>query len=63
MRKKELNPVNENLVSVQNEEVIVMAPKARMSKERAAMFAAWLMTLSDVSYDDFKEFVDAVQGT
>jgi hypothetical protein len=57
----EIDTSNDQLVSIQGNDVIVQMPKARMTKAEALRHAAWLVALAD-GYPDqqFPVILEAV---
>lgn len=56
-----IETLNDQIVAVQGDSIIVMAPKNRMTREEAMRHAAWLITLAG---DDarFTEILQAVRN-
>lgn len=53
---------NYQLVGVTGDDVIVMMPKARMTRAQALLHAAWLVAIAD-EHNDFARVLRAVQST
>ena len=57
-----IETMNDQIVAMRGEEVIVMNPKVRMSKDEALRHAAWLISI--VCDDErFKDILQAVRNT
>lgn len=50
---------NIQMVGVQGGDIVVMAPKTRMTKDEALMHAAWIVALADEG-GNFETILDAV---
>lgn len=60
--KRELETINDQLVSAQGDAILVLMPKNRMTKEQAMRQAAWLVALAG-GREAFLEVLDAVEAT
>lgn len=57
-----MDTANEFLVAVSAEDILIMnPPRARISKERAAVLAAWIVALT--GREAFEKALDAVENT
>lgn len=56
------NVVNIQMVSVTGNDIAVLAPRHRMTKEEALIHAAWLVALAD-EHDQFSSILEQVQNT
>jgi hypothetical protein len=59
---EEIDPTNAQLAGRQGDQVVVVLPRGRMSREEALTHAAWLVTLAE-GEDEFGAYLKAVQGT
>lgn len=59
-----METINDQLVSVQGDNIIVMCPKSRMTKAEALRHAAWLVALADDGEESgqFEAVLDAVMS-
>lgn len=55
-----ISTANDQLVGIQGDDVIVMRPKQRMTQDEALRHAAWLVAISEKSFDEFKQVYEAV---
>lgn len=58
----EIDTFNKQLIGVKGNDIIIMLPKQKMSKEEALVHAAYLVVLAD-GEDRFQEILEAVQNT
>lgn len=56
---------NDQMVSVQGDDILVLRPKSRMTKTEALRHAAWLVSLADDGEESgqFEQVLDAVMAT
>ena len=59
----EIETGNDQVVGVQGENILVMLPNQKMTKEEALRHAAWLVALADDSGEQFQKVLDAVLNT
>lgn len=61
----EIDATNEHMVSVngKGEILLLNPPVAPLTRERALVLAAWIVTLCDPAGKSFSEYTDAVQNT
>ena len=57
-----IDPANIQFVGWQGGEIVVMMPRARMTRQQALAHAAWLVALADDD-DEFAEYLEAVRST
>lgn len=57
-----MNTFNKYMVGVQGENIVVLNPPDKMTKEEALTFAAWIVTLADDN-EDFGDILTAVHNT
>ena len=56
-------PINEFAVSIRGDEIVIIALRASMSKERALGLAAWLVAMAGGDREEFEAVLDAVEST
>jgi hypothetical protein len=52
---------NDSFVGVQGDRIVILRPRARMTKPEALRLAAWLVVLADED-QQFSVLLDAVRG-
>lgn len=60
MEPADVNTMNEHMVGVQGDFIVFLNPPAKITKERAIVLAAWILTLADDN-DEFGIVIEAVQ--
>jgi hypothetical protein len=58
-----LNVDNDQFVGAQGDHVVVMMPRARMTRAEAIRHAAWLALIADPLGDEFERVLAAVRST
>ena len=55
---------NDQMVGVQGDYIVVLAPKQRMTKDEALTHAAWLVALADdtIGHAKFRKILEAVES-
>jgi hypothetical protein len=56
---------NKHFVGLQGQNIVILNPPSRLSKDDALLFAAWIVALADYEHDGidaFNEVLEAVQG-
>jgi hypothetical protein len=56
----EINLANQQMVSVNRDQIVILMPRVRMSKQEALVHAAWLVALAADDIRDFHNIVIAV---
>ena len=57
-------PINEQMVASQGDSIIILRPKARMTKSEALHLAAWIVALADEGEEsgEFEKILDSVMS-
>jgi hypothetical protein len=59
----EFDTANKHLVGLKGDQVVVMVPpRAPLSREEAMMLAAWLLAISGIDLETFRQAFDAVSN-
>lgn len=53
---------NKQLVGVQGDSIVILAPKNRMTRDEALAHAAWIVVLAENQEHRFVEYCDAIQS-
>ena len=59
----EVDTSNYQLVSRRGDEVIILAPRLKMTEDEALLHAAWLLVMSGDDEEKFQKIVRAVKNT
>lgn len=60
MKVEDVNTINDHMVGVQGDDIVFLNPPIKITKERALVLAAWIVSLADDN-DDFGIVIEAVQ--
>lgn len=60
--KKEYDCTNYQAVGMNSDEIVILMPRARMTKEEALIHAAWLVVLAD-DENEFPEILEQVKSS
>jgi hypothetical protein len=59
----QIETINDQVVGGHGDEIVILAPKHRMTRAEALRHAAWLAAIADPAGDDFAEVLAAVRST
>ena len=59
----EIDTGNYQMVSINGDDVVVLFPKNRMTREQALLHAAWLVASANQAPGEFERILAAVQNT
>ena len=60
---EEINTANDTMVGVQADDILVLNPQPRMSRDTALRHAAWIVALADPGRQRFDDVLTAVLDT